>query len=473
MAGLFNALNAARSSLEVNQKSIEVVGNNISNINTEGYSRQYTQLDPIPSLNYGDFFIGQGVKVTNIQRDHDIFLQAQLEDKYVDFGFASGQTRTLAELERVFNISEENIATDVDRFFDSWQQLSASPADLVLRDTVIQNGQQLAVNLNNIANDLNVVIENINETISSKVEGLNSKITEFAELNDRIYTIEIRGQMANTARDRRDLLVKELSEELGVRAYQENNGMISLQLPGGLPVVQGNMAMRLEAVSSGADITLRLHAGGVARDLGVNTLGGELLGMYTMRDQFIPSIKDTLDRLAYEIGTQVNLQHTAGAGLDSVTGRDFFTDPTVASPPAATVWENAARNLSVAITDAIEIAAAEAPTAPATVAEGDNRNALLMSRIGEQYLIDGMDDFNSYYGRITSRIGIETNQNNLSLGGAQDAVDQLENLREGFVGVSLEEEMISLIQFQRGFESSAKFLSTIDELMETVISLKR
>ena len=344
---------------------------------------------------------------------------------------------------------------------------------LLVRDTVIQNGQQLAVNLNNTANDLNVVIENINETISSKVEGLNSKITEFAELNDRIYTIEIRGQMANTARDRRDLLVKELSEELGVRAYQENNGMISLQLPGGLPVVQGNMAMRLEAVSSGADITLRLHAGGVTRDLGVNTLGGELLGMYTMRDQFIPSIKDTLDRLAYEIGTQVNLQHATGAGLDSVTGRDFFIDPTVASPPAATVWENAARNLSVAITDAIEIAAAEAPTAPATISQGDNRNALLISRIGEQYLIDGMDDFNSYYGRITSRIGIETNQNNLSLGGAQDAVDQLENLRDGFVGVSLEEEMISLIQYQRGFESSAKFLSTIDELMETVISMKR
>jgi flagellar hook-associated protein 1 FlgK len=66
MAGLVTALNAARTSLEVNQKSIEVVGNNISNVNTEGYSRQKTTLTPYPAMNFGDFFIGQGVKVTDV-----------------------------------------------------------------------------------------------------------------------------------------------------------------------------------------------------------------------------------------------------------------------------------------------------------------------------------------------------------------------------------------------------------------------
>ena len=203
MAGLLNALNAARTSLEVNQKSIEVVGNNISNINTEGYSRQSAKLSPTPSLQYGSFFIGQGVKITNIQRDHDVFIQAQLEDKYVDLGFANGQTRSLNELEGVFNVSEENISTEIDRFFDSWQQLSTNPGDPVLRDVVIHRGNLLAANFNNLANDFNGVVKNINESIESKVDNLNGIIEEVADLNERIYNIEIHSQMANIDRDRR------------------------------------------------------------------------------------------------------------------------------------------------------------------------------------------------------------------------------------------------------------------------------
>ena len=105
MAGLTSALNSGKTSLDVNQKSIEVIGNNISNINTEGYSKQTTQLSPYPSLNFGDFFVGQGVKVTDVQRAHDVFVTNQLQDKSIDFGFANGQTDALTQLEGTFNIT--------------------------------------------------------------------------------------------------------------------------------------------------------------------------------------------------------------------------------------------------------------------------------------------------------------------------------------------------------------------------------
>ena len=84
----------------------------------------------------------------------------------------------------------------------------------------------------------------------------------------------------------------------------------------------------------------------------------------------------------------------------------------------------------------------------------------------------GNDSFNSLYAKIVAKVGVESNQNQLSLQGAEDALVQLENLRDSLVGVSLEEEMISLIQFQRGFESSAKFLSIVDEMMATIIAIK-
>jgi flagellar hook-associated protein 1 FlgK len=482
MAGLFNALNSARTSLEVNQKSIEIIGNNISNVNTEGYSRQKAILETYPAMNFGDFFIGQGVKVSDVSRDHDVFIDQQIKQKAVDYGLQDAITRPLSELERIFTITEDNISTDIDNFFDSLQELSADPSDLVQRNNVILQGEVLATSFNNTVNELNSIKENINDTILSKLDAVNSQIKEIADLNDRIYSIEIRGQTANSARDQRDMVAKSLAQTLGAQSYEGKNGMLSVALPGGMPLVQGNMAMTITSEVSGTELTLKLNAGGVTRDLELRNVGGEFQGLMDIRDNFIPQLNDDLDKLAYEVSTQMNLQHQAGGALDSSTGNLFFSIPPnyVASPPGpaptATEYAGAARQMSVVITDPAKIAAGAAPDPgppPGTVAPGDNRNALILSNIGDNYLIGGSDSFNSLYGKMAAKVGVESNQNQLSLKGAEDALNQLENFRDGLVGVSLEEEMISLIQFQRGFESSAKFLSTVDEMMITVLDIKR
>jgi len=469
MAGLFTALNAGRTSLEVNQKSIEIIGNNISNVNTQGYSRQSAELSPYPSMNFGGFFIGQGVLVSDVRRDHDAFVTDQLQEKSIEFGLQSGQANPLAELERIFSITEDNLATEIDSFFDSWQELSANPSGLVERDIVIQRGELLAESFHIITNDLNSVQLNINDSIISKVDDVNSKITEIAELNTRIFNIEIQGQTANSSRDRQDLLAKELASSLGVQTYYDSKGMMAVQLPGGLPLVQGTEAMTIAAVPSGQDLNITLSAGGTTRTMGLNNLGGEFYGLMNIRDTVIPGLQDNLDQLAHGITEEVNAVHTIGAGLDSISGRNFFT-PNTAVPPA-NAWKDAARNMSVRSTDSNQVAAAFAPTPPATVGTGDNRNALRIANLGEKALL-GSDTFNSYYGKMTATVGILANQNTLSLGGAEDAMVQLQNLRDGLSGVSLDEEMISLIQFQRGFESSAKFLSTVDEMMASLMDLK-
>jgi flagellar hook-associated protein 1 len=472
MAGLFTALNAGRTSLEVNQKSMEIIGNNISNVNTEGYSRQSAELTPYPSMNFGGFFVGQGVIVSNVRRDHDTFVTNQLQEKSIEFGLQSGQANALAELEQVFTITDDNLATEIDSFFDSWQELSVNPSGMVERDIVIQRGELLAENFHNITNDLNTVQQNINDSIVSKVDAVNSQITEIAELNSRIFTIEIQGQTANSARDRRDMLAKELASSLGVQTYYDNKGMMAVQLPGGLPLVQGTEPMTIEAVPNGQDLDLVLHSGGVTRNIGLNNLGGEFYGLVNIRDVVIPGLNDNLDQLAYEITNAVNTVHAAGAGTDSITGRNFFTPNPVPAPPA-NLWQDAARNISVALTDSTQVAAAQAPVPPATVAPGDNRNALLIADLGENFFINGTDNFNAFYGKMTATVGIMANQNELSLGGAEDAMVQLQNMRDGLAGVSLDEEMINLILFQRGFESSAKFLSTVDEMMNSLMNLKR
>lgn len=475
MAGLFSALNAGKTALSVNQKSIEIIGNNISNVNTEGYSRQNAELAPYPAMAFGNFFVGQGVVVSDVSRDHDVFVTNMLQEKSIEYGLQNGQTSALAELERIFSISEENISTEINRFFDSWQELSANPSGLVERDIVIQRGELLAEKFNLTINELNKTKDNINDSLVSKVDAVNSQISEIAELNERIFTIEIQGQTANSARDRRDILAKELATSLGVQTYEDSKGMLAVQLPGGLPLVQGNLAMEIEAIPNGSDVDLVLHTGGVTKPLDLNHLGGEFQGLVNIRDQFIPSLKNELDILAYEITEAVNTAHYAGAGLDSVDQRNFFSPPNpLPPPPASDPWLDAARNMSVIITDSNHVAAAAAPVAPATtVGPGDNRNALIISSLGETFLINGTDTFGAYYGKMTARVGIESNQNQLALGGAEDAMVQFQNMRDGLSGVSLDEEMINLIQYQRGFESSAKFLSTVDEMMDSIIGLRR
>jgi flagellar hook-associated protein 1 len=474
MAGLFNALNAARTSLEVNQKSIEIVGNNISNLNTEGYSRQKAILQPYPAMNFGNFFIGQGVKITDVSREHDVFIDQQIKAKAVDYGLQDALTRPLSELERVFAVTEDNLSTNIDTFFDSLQELSADPSDLVQRNNVILQGEVLATSFHNTVNELNAIKENINDSLLSKLDVLNSQIREIADLNDRIYSIEIRGQTANSARDQRDMVAKSLAQTIGAVSYEDPKGMLAVQLPAGLPLVQGNMAMSISAEVTGTEMTLQLHAGGVTRELGLRNLGGEFAGLIDIRDNFIPGLNADLDKLAYELSVKINLQHQTGGGLDSSTGNLFFNMPPnyLPAPPAptATEYRDAAREIRVVLTDPSQLAAGQAS---GDVAPGDNRNALAMTAIGRDYLIGGTDSFTSLYGKIAARVGIESNQNQLSLKGAKDAMDQLENFRDGLVGVSLEEEMINLIQFQRGFQSSAKFLSTVDELMETVMTIKR
>lgn len=480
MAGLLSSLNAAKTALEVNQKTIEVIGNNISNVNTEGYSRQSTEMETYPSLNFGDFFVGQGVKISDVSREHDVFIEAQIQTKAADYGYQESQSTPLAELERIFSVTEDNISTDIDNFFDSLSELSADPSDLVQRNNVLLQGNVLTDSFNAVMDDLDAVQSDINNILVSEIDGINSKIEEIAELNERIFQIEVHGQTANSARDSRDVLIKELSTSLGAETYTTENGMVSVQLPNGLPLVEGNMAMTITSETTGSDLIISLQAGGVTRELSEKSFGGQFNGLMEIRDTFVPELEADMDKLAYEFSVQFNLQHMQGGSLDSTTGNVFFDEPPnyVVSPPAAaptaTEYEGAARAMTVAITDPTKIAAAEAPESILdTIAIGDNSNALLLANIGADYLMDGTDSFTSFYGQITATVGVATNQNALSLVGAEDSLVQLENLKDGVSGVSLEEEMISLIQYQRGFESSAKFLSTIDEMMSTILNIGR
>ncbi|MGE4343056.1 MAG: flagellar basal body protein [Geoalkalibacter sp.] len=116
MSGLMSALNAGKTSLRTSQKAVEIAGNNIANVNTPGYSRQKAVFQPVPSLELRGFFIGQGVNINNIAREHDVFLTRQIHDKSGQLGEESSRAAPMAELERIFSVAENNLSTEIDRF---------------------------------------------------------------------------------------------------------------------------------------------------------------------------------------------------------------------------------------------------------------------------------------------------------------------------------------------------------------------
>jgi len=550
--GLAAALNTGKTSLFASQKSIEVAGNNIANVNTEGYSRQKVVLGDIPSLEFGGFFVGTGVRVNNIEREYDVFINQQLLDKSQELGAEDAKSTPLAELERVFSVGEENLATEIDRFFDAWQELSTNPSGEVERDIVIQRGELLASSFNSLARDLDNVRSNINDTVASEIDDVNLKLNQIADLNTQIQNIESNGKSANSFRDQRDLLLQDLTYTLGVQSYEEPTGAVNIQLPGGLPLVQNGTALQLEATPRGEDLSLTLSIGANSFEVKGDNLGGKFKGLFELRDEFIPGLKQDLDLTAYEMVQTVNSLHAQGTGLDGSTGVAFFNNPgnhttqSYADPNLATAFS--AGDLSIEVegvsntvafaggslndlantinTAAVGVTATvneqddgsfvmvlrpdtagdsaqldmsdvggtyQAPefsmpnisdlisvsirdtrkvAAGTSSAPGDNTNALAISALKDADTINGEDTFVSFYGKMAASVGIEAGQNRLAQSGAADSLTQLKNLRDGSVGVSIEEEMISLIKFQRGFEASAKLLSTVDELMVTVINIK-
>lgn len=172
----------------------------------------------------------------------------------------------------------------------------------------------------------------------------------------------------------------------------------------------------------------------------------------------VPDVVNRLDQLAFTFATEVNTMHQAGTDLNGNPGQDFFV------PPAAVAGSSSSLAMNISSTAEIAAGTSGAP--------GDNTNALSLLQLEQQQTI-GSDTFVSYYGKMVSTVGVEAARNRQAQEGYQDSLIQLQNMRDGIDGVSLEDEMINLMKYQKGFEASAKFLATVDEMMGTLLTLKR
>jgi len=322
---LITALNPGLTGILSQQKQVEITGNNIANVNTPGYSRQTATLSPKAAVNIQGLLMGQGVEVEDVSREYDKFVTGQIEDQNSVLGKESAKNGPLAELERIFSIGEDSLASDIEGFFSAWHDLSRNPAGSVEREQVMYKGKNLLESFDQTKSDMVVVRQNINDTLNAEVNGINRKLRELAQLNADIKQKESLSHVASVDQDERDLLVKELSKTMGIQTFDAGESQIGAQLPGGIPLVEGDTAMEFQSYHDNGELRFRIKSGDITLPVDKDNFGGQFKGLLDIRDEFIPDLQERVNTLAYNIVTQVNARHEDGFGLDGGTGRSFFS----------------------------------------------------------------------------------------------------------------------------------------------------
>jgi flagellar hook-associated protein 1 len=283
----------------------------------------------------------------------------------------------------------------------------------------------------------------------------------------------LQGATANDERDRRDELVKQLGDKINIRYAEGKNGALTITAGNTAVIVSAFSSRDLSVASTPAgtnkaegnvDIFYKATDEGTPIKVTQQLVGGEIGGLLNVRDDICNGLIGDMDHLAHNLALEVNRAHVQGYDRSGKPGDVFFEVPP----------DGAGATFKIKLADEISenvglIAAAGQPGAP-----GDNRVANLMSSLEYRQTMDnGTATFNDFYGSIVGQVGIEAQRANTSQEAQKDIVGQLKNLRESVSGVSLDEETTRMIEFQKSFEASARLVKAADEMMDTVLNLKR
>ncbi|MBC5630934.1 flagellar hook-associated protein FlgK [Clostridium sp. NSJ-6] len=424
MPSLMGTLHSAASGMTANQTAIQTTSHNITNLNTPGYTRQrveqkasrpYSQIGYNSSMGPGQ--LGTGVQVTDITRIRNTFYDFQFRSESHSYGEISVRYDYYKNIENIFNEPSDNaISSSLNKFFNGWHELSKDPNNIGAKNIVIENGKFLANNISQSYSKLEKLKENIDKQTSDMLNDVNSMLGSLKELEENIKIVQATGKSPNDLMDERDRILDDLSFKLNI----QNDDV--------------------KAAMSDGKVTLD--------ELEKIDASGEISGALKMAKE-LDSYMNDLKTLAKGIADSVNNIYNDGLGADDV--KDLFVFDEDKNPMLGINEEllNDSSKLQMTTDKALK----------------------LFNLKDEKVNINGKDiTINNYYNSIIEKLGHATqnvvreekNQSQLML--------SIDNSRLSVSGVSMDEEMINLIQFQHAYNASAKVISTIDSLLDVVVN---
>ncbi len=466
MRSTFFGLEIGQKALQAQQRALDVTGHNIANANTPGFTRQravFATPNPfaMPALNrpvdVGQ--LGTGVLVQEVTRLRDSFIDLQFRQEVNRTGEWEAKQNSLQKLEVILNEpSDSGLRTVLDQFWESWQELSKKPELEAVRSTVRQRGIAVAESLNHLDRQLTDLANDLDASIKIKISEINDKASQIAALNDQIVRVEVEGDHANDLRDKRDLLVDELSKIIQVTVQEDQYGALTVTI-GARDLVTDSQSFEIYGDPNplnGGYVDLKW----VADDAPVTVQSGTIKGMLDIRDTMVPDYRTQLNDLTDALVTSTNSQHVGGFGLDNNTNRNFFDS-------AGTTAQTIAVDASI-LSNLSYIAAASVINAP-----GDGSNALDIAELKHQNLIPSASPtvtIDDYYRAMISQLGVQTQEAARMTDNQNLLLSQLENRKQEVSGVSLDEEMTNMIKFQHTYNAAARVITTIDEMLETIVN---
>ncbi len=474
MSRIWGMMDVGRRAMMNSQAGLQTVSHNIANKSTEGYSRQRVEQQTNEPVGSGRTRMGTGSRISQVTRTNNSYLEKQIEREGANLGLAEGRAESLARVEQVFNEQiNKGLNQYIVEFFNSFRELASSPENLATRTLVKETAEHLTRDFQRVHQQLSEIQNESDYQITVHVAEVNELTKEIAQLNEKIQVVEINGAPANDERDRRDLLLKQLGEKVNIRYAEGDNGAVTVTAGSNAILVSGYSHRELfvaptQGKPGKREGNMEIFYKPTERAQPVNVTqqlnGGKVGGLLQVRDQVINRIVGDLDQLAYSLATEVNRTHSEGFNQYNEQGQLFFEAPLQV--------QGAAQSLSLhqqVQKDVGRIAAGQAPDSP-----GDNRVANAISSLQYNKLMgDGASTLDGFYASMVGQIGIEARRANSAVSSQQDILGQLQNIRESISGVSLDEETTKMIEYQKSFDASARLIRAADEMMDTVLNLKR
>lgn len=459
MTGSFASINTALSALRYNRVAMDTASQNIANVNTEGYTRRRVEsvtagTPTRPAMWSRNQDAGGGVRITGITRVGDVFLDARVRTEHGKQSYLDVRADVLDRLDTgIAEPGSNGLSATMASFRQAWADLGNNPGSSAARTQVIAQGKALAGAVAGQVANFDAEAGDARAKVSAMVQEATAVAADLAATNKAVAAASLDGSDAGNLLDQRDRLALRLSELTGGVATANGAGGLDFTV-NGVSLVTGAYAGSLQVASGitaagapdGNPVTFQ-----VVHPLNGTTpvptgMTGEIGGTVDLIDKTIPAYVAGLNAVVTTLAGQVNAVHQGGFDATGAAGGPFFSfNP---SDPSHT--------LAVAVLQPDQVAAS---SLPGGVVDGSNADAL-----------SALTGAESAYQRLVTGFG-STVASEKQMAASQKALtDQVDGSREQLAGVDLDEEMLTMVQYQRGYEAASRVLTTVDSMLDTLIN---
>jgi flagellar hook-associated protein 1 len=442
------ALSIAASGLDAQQAAMDTISENLTNASTPGYVAESAQLTTNPG---GDLLgVGDGVRVVGVTQNSDGLLATNALQTQGVLSQSTALQQILQGAQSVFPVSTSSgIASDLSSFWQSWDAISQDPSNAAPRTQVIDDAQNLVSDFQQASAQITNLQANAQTQVTTSVTQANSMLAQVAALNGQITNTEGSGSPANSLIDQQNQIMQQLATSIGAVGVLQPNGTMDVHV-GGVTLVQGTWSDTITTTGASGDMSLVAQSSGVTIPASAGTVAGQLAAI----NQYLPAYQSQLDAAANDLASTVNGQLAAGYTATGASGAGY---PLFEGSGAAGISVNAA-----IVSNPQLIAASDTGTLPDATNDGGNAQAmaeLYNSPTGpdQQYqsLIQGLG---TQVAAVNSQVQAQTSVANA----AQANLQSIE-------GVNTNDEMVQMLTYQQAYQASAKLVSTVDTMMQSLI----